>query len=80
MLNEGYCTGKIVPKEEKCSFESSTLLLMCLISLAEPAGLIASIYLMDKVGRRPVFICSGILKIILPFALYICVGRAYLVI
>ena len=77
LLNEGYCTGDTVIFTQSCDFDKTTLLGIAIVNIAEPVGLIITLFLLEGVGRRNAFMGIAILTLLLPTATYFCLGRAY---
>lgn len=78
LLNEGYCTGGTIIFTQSCEFDRKTLLSIEMINIAEPVGLIITLFLLEGIGRRKAFMGAAILTLLLPTAIYFCVGHAYL--
>ena len=80
LLNEGYCAGQKVTMQESCIFDKSVLFDIVVVSLASPLGQITSLVLQHYWGRLKVFIGFAIMTALIPFPLYFCVHRTYLIV
>ena len=78
VLNEGYCTGSLVPAERTCLFDNDTLFEIGIVSLSEPLGVILMLLVIEKFGRIKPAIGVGLLAFLLPTSLYFCVNRSWL--
>ena len=78
LLNEGYCTGETIINHKSCEFDKNTLLSIAIINIAEPVGVVITLYLLEAFGRRKAFLGGAILALCLPTATYFCVGHEYL--
>ncbi|XP_063675214.1 putative transporter svop-1 [Bolinopsis microptera] len=78
VLNEGYCTGALVPAERTCLFDNATLFDISIVSLSEPLGVILMLLAIEKFGRIKPAIGVGLLAVLLPTTLYFCVNRSWL--
>ena len=79
ILNEGYCTDKVVSFKDSCVFEKDILFDLGLINLSEPAGVLVTLLLLEtSLGRRTTLLGSGIIIILLVIPLYVCVGESFL--
>ena len=75
-MNDGYCNRepeKADQSEKSCTFDNRILFNLGIVAVAEPIATGISLVLIDRVGRRPIFMACSILPFLLLFLLYICV-------
>lgn len=78
ILNEGYCTGFNVTVVDSCYYDQSVLFNVEAVNIAEPVGLIFTLLVLDKFGRRSFFTAVAIAGIVLSVPLYFCIHRYFL--
>ena len=79
ILNEGYCTGEVVARNQSCVFRKHVLFDLGVVKLSEPLGVLITLFLLEtRCGRRKTFIGISVLILLLTIPLYFCVSESFL--